>query len=183
MLFVLCGPGGVGKGTVATALLGCTPKLRLSQSWTTRSIRSGESQDAYVFANDFQFKEKIEEGFFVEWASFLGNLYGTPWPHSDVLGCDSHLLLEIDVQGARQIRDRFSDAVIIILVPPSDTELQRRLEKRGDGASHVQARLGLAISEIMAARALGGEEFVNETLAATVDAVSKYMSLKIQACI
>ncbi len=182
MLFILCGPGGVGKGTVASRLIDTVDHLKLSRSWTTRQQRPGEPSDAYVFASDVEFKSKTEEGFFIEWATFLDNSYGTPWPCQDVLGCDRHLLLEIDVQGARQIKEKFADSVIIVLSPPSQQELIRRLEARGDNHDHIKARVKLAQQEIGAAKALGGTEFVNLDLTETVARVGHFIKRCIDDC-
>lgn len=179
---MLCGPGGVGKGTVASRLITSVDNLLLSRSWTTRPRRQGEPEGSYIFATEVEFKTKIEEGYFIEWASFLGNFYGTPKPRDSVLGCESHLLLEIDVQGAQQIKERFSNAVLLLLLPPSQDELLRRLTARGDDLLHVEARIGLSNIEIDLARGLGGTEFVNSDLDVTVHEISGFILDRINDC-
>ncbi|MDA8207849.1 MAG: guanylate kinase [Actinomycetota bacterium] len=173
MIFVLCGPGGVGKGTVASLLCQRNEWLALSRSWTTRKRREGESEDAYVFVDQAHFKAAVEADGFLEWAWFLDNLYGTPLPGHEYVGCDRHILLEIDVQGAAQVRERVPSAVVVVLVPPSDEELMRRLQGRGDDASHVLARMRLADEEIQAAVAIGARRVVNDDLDRTVAEVGQ----------
>ena len=171
MIFVLCGPGGVGKGTVASRLVERIDSLELSRSWTTRMRRDQESESAYTFVDTAQFKSAIDRDQFVEWAWFLDNLYGTPMPDASVYGCSDHLLLEIDVQGAAQIKDRVPGAVIIVLLPPSDEELRDRLRKRGDDERHVEARSILASKEIAAGIELGAIPVVNANLDDAVDEI------------
>lgn len=175
MLFVLCGPGGVGKGTVSTRLVDKVERLDLSRSWTTRNRRDGEDQDAYVFVSFEAFKERIAAEGFLEHAEFLGNLYGTPLPDASYLSGDRDLLLEIEVQGASQVKARFAKCVLILLLPPSMEELERRLIGRGDSDEHVARRLGVARDEIDAARALGATEFINHDLDMTVNEIATFI--------
>jgi len=124
LIFVLIGPGGVGKGTVAERLVARDPGLWLSRSWTTRPQRPGEADDAYVFVDRDAFEAHRAAGGFFESAEFLENLYGTPHPHGP---SGSDVLLEIDVEGARQVLDRRPDATVILLVPPSLEEQEARM--------------------------------------------------------
>ncbi len=144
--------------------------------------RDQESESAYYFVDVAQFKSAIDHGQFVEWAWFLDNLYGTPMPDASVYGCTHHLLLEIDVQGAAQIKDRVPGAVIIVLLPPSEEELRDRLRKRGDDESHVEARSVLAATEIAASVELGAIPVVNVNLDDTVDEIVALMLEIIANC-
>ena len=168
MIVVIAGPGGVGKGTVARALVAQDDQLWLSRSWTTRARRDGEDADAYVFATEEAFDAEIEREGFLEWAKFQGHRYGTPWPSAPD-GDD--VVLEIDTQGAAQVRAREPEALLIFLLPPSFNELRRRLVDRGDRADKVEARLQIAEEEHAAASELGAIEVVNDDLSSCILAV------------
>lgn len=157
---MLIGPGGAGKGTVAERLVARDPRLWLSRSWTTRPRRDGEPADAYVFVDRPAFEERAREGGFLEWAEFLGNLYGTPLPEAPP-GCD--VLLEIDIQGAGQVLERRPDAVVVLLLPPSLEAQRERLVSRGDSPEHVARRLALGEEETrLGARLAGSNLVVND---------------------
>jgi guanylate kinase len=151
-------------------LLDRDPQLWLSRSWTTRARRPGEAEDAYVFVDRATFEQRIAEGGFVEWAEFLGNLYGTPVPEALPGGKD--VVLEIEVQGARQVRAIDPDALCIFITPPSPEEQERRLRGRGDPEEVVQRRLAKAAEEADAAKELDAIEVVNDDLHRCVDEVA-----------
>jgi len=161
-IFVLIGPGGAGKGTVADRLVAREPRLWLSRSWTTRPPRPGElERGAYVFVDRATFEEAVAQGRFLEWAEFLDNLMGTPVPEPPP-GAD--VLLEIDVQGAEQVLARRPDATVILLLPPSPEVQAERLAARGDDEEHVRRRVALGRSEIERGRKIAAHTVVNDDL-------------------
>jgi guanylate kinase len=132
---VVAGPSGVGKGTVVRRVLELVPGLRLSVSVTTRPPRAslGERDGVeYLFVTPEEFEALVLEGGLLEWAELFGRRYGTPraWVE-ETLAAGEDVVLEIDVQGASQIREAMPDAVLIFLDPPSLEELERRLRTRG----------------------------------------------------
>lgn len=178
LTFVLSGPGGVGKGTVVEELLNVVDRLWLSRSWTTRDRRPGEAADAYNFVDRSTFERHIEEDGFLEWVEFLDYLQGTPVP-SPPDGMD--VLLEIDVQGAAQIRAMNPDAVLLFLDAPSVEEQERRLRARGDTDERVAQRLETAIIERKAAVELGCITVVNDDLDSTVAQLHQLITEKRQS--
>lgn len=168
LLIVVSGPGGVGKSTVVDALIERYPELWLSRSWTTREQRPGEAEGAYIFVTREQFEERIEAGGFLEYATFLDNYYGTPTLDGPMT---RDVILEIDVQGARQVLAKDPDAVLIFLQAPDPTEQEARLRRRGDPEHKVEQRLAKAAEERDAGLELGAAVIVNHDIGETVEAM------------
>lgn len=136
------------------------PKLWLSRSWTTRPRREGEAEDAYVFVEKDEFEKAIADDQFLEYAGrTLGHYYGTPRPNPPA-GQD--LVLEIDVQGAEEVRAQHPDASVVLVVPPSREEQERRLRVRGDDEASIQRRLATSEDEEARARAIADLVVVND---------------------
>jgi guanylate kinase len=161
LIFVLSGPGGVGKGTLVSRLLPTVDGVDLSRSWTTRPRRPGEDAGAYVFVDRDQFLARVADGGFLEWTEFPanGHLYGTPVPEERP-GRD--LLLEIEVDGARQVKDLVPDAVLIFVVAPSADDQEARLRNRGDAEEDVQRRLEVGRQETAVGTRLADHIVVND---------------------
>ena len=158
MIFVISGPGGVGKGTVVERLLDADDRLWLSRSWTTRRQRPGEAPDAYVFATREEFEQRIAQGGFLEWVEFLDYLQGSPVPEPP----EGHdVLFEIDVHGARQIRERYPDAVLVFIDAPSRQDQEDRMRSRGDAEDRIAQRIAKADEEVALARELGAQVVIN----------------------
>jgi guanylate kinase len=166
VIIVVSGPGGVGKGTIVRELRRRDPGLWLSRSWTTRAQRPGEADDAYVFVTKDEFQRRIAAGGFLEHTSFLDNLYGTPTPDAPD-GRD--LVLEIEVDGAQQIKRLHPEAVLVFVLPPSREEQERRLRGRGDPSDKVAQRVQKAIEEEPIGLAIADHVVVNDELDRTVD--------------
>lgn len=165
MIIVVSGPGGVGKGTIVAELVRRDPGLLLSRSWTTRERRSGEADDAYVFTDPARFEHLIQADGLLEWTEFLGNYYGTPRPDP---ADPRDLVLEIEVDGAKQVKKVHPDAILIFVLPPSREEQERRLRGRGDPGDKVHARLRKAEEEEPIGRALADHIVVNDDLETTI---------------
>ncbi len=132
ILFIISGPSGVGKGTVREGVLRDIPDLLFSVSVTTRKRRPHEVDGKdYIFIDEVRFKEMIKNNELLEWAVVYGNYYGTPKEFiEDALREKKDVLLEIDIQGARKVREKYPDAVSIFIAPPTLEELTNRLKRR-----------------------------------------------------
>jgi guanylate kinase len=151
--FVVAAPSGTGKTTLCLELRNRDPQLVFSVSHTTRTRRPAERDGVdYHFVSDEEFRRLVSEGAFLEWAVYNGNRYGTSWRAiQGPLAEGLDVLLEIEVQGARQVRERLRDARLIFLLPPSQQALVQRLQGRGtDTAEQVAARLRTAQGELKA---------------------------------
>lgn len=151
MLFIVSGPAGAGKGTICNTLKQLVPGIHLSISATTRSPRRSEQNGIdYVFVSRDQFEKMIADNELLEWAEICGNFYGTPRALIDqLLTGGQDVLLEIDVQGAAQIKEMYPDAIMVFVMAPSLSELEQRLQNRGsDSAETIQNRIALANREL-----------------------------------
>ncbi len=169
--FVITGPSGVGKGTLIRGLLERVPGLELSVSATTRARRPGETDGIdYFFLTAEDFDKRAQEGAFLEHATYSGNRYGTL--RSEVLKrLDRHVpvVLEIEVQGARQVRETLPEAVAVFIAPPSPQDLRERLERRGtDTPEAMEERLRTAQTEL-GAQSEFGHVIVNDEIERATD--------------
>lgn len=169
-LIVVTGPSGVGKGTMTAALLCDVSGVSKSVSVTTRKMREGEEDRVdYFFLTVSQFEEMRNKGEFLEWAEFTGNFYATPsfWVNEQLeKGID--VLLEIEVQGAKQIRKKVEEAILIFISPPSLDELEKRLRMRAtETGDSIAVRLAKATEELNE-RALFDYEVINDNLTQAV---------------
>jgi guanylate kinase len=142
IVYIVSAPSGSGKSTLVARLLQRDPRLKFSISYTTRPPRGAEAEGFnYHFISRAEFERRIAAGEFLEWAQVFGNYYGTHISYLDRArqsGCD--LLLDIDVQGARQLKDRIPDAVTIFILAPSRDILEQRLRARSEDSEQVIAR-------------------------------------------
>lgn len=155
ILFIISAPSGTGKTTLCKQLAANLPGLWHSISYTTRKPRPGEEHGRdYYFVEEPTFQEMIARNDFVEWAHVYGHLYGTPWKSlTEKIDQGVDVLLEIDVQGAMQIKKRFEDSVSIFILPPSMTVLRSRLQTRAsDTPEEIQQRLHKVKEEVWSFR-------------------------------
>ncbi len=174
-LIILTGPSGVGKGTVVKEILGKDKSIWLSISATTREPRDGEKEgENYFFLNQQKFKEMIEQNLFLEWAQFAGNYYGTPLSSvNEKMKEGFTVLLEIEVEGAKQIKEKFPNSISIFLLPPDKEELERRIRNRGtENEEAIKKRLSRANYEISASNQFDFE-LINQNVDETAKRIIK----------
>lgn len=170
-LFVVSGPSGTGKGTLIARLLEEVPDAWLSVSATTRRPRPGEEEGvSYYFLTKEEFLSLAEEGGFLEWAEYSGNCYGTPRASVErEMAAGRQVILEIEVQGALQVREKMPEAHLVFIEPPSLEELERRLRGRGTETDEVvRQRMNTAKVEL-AKKMEYDVRVVNDDLARATD--------------
>lgn len=166
-VIVVSGPSGVGKSTICREVVGRLDNLDLSVSMTTRPPGPGEEDGRdYWFVSKEEFRRRMQEGMLLESAEVFGNMYGTPKDKVDeALKAGRSVVLEIDVQGGRQVKAAYNDAVMVFILPPNDKVLAHRIGQRGrDSEEVVQTRLEGASSEIAAAWQHYDNMVINEDL-------------------
>ena len=178
-VFVITGPSGVGKGTLIARLLEAHPELELSVSATTREPRDGEQDGRdYHFLSPEEFDRRADAGDFLEFATYSGNRYGTL--RSEIerrLDAGHSVVLEIEVQGARQVRAAMPESVQIFIAPPEPAALRERLLDRGkDSAEAIDARLAVAAQELAAK-----DEFAHQVVNDELDRASEELQRVIEA--
>ncbi|MFD2704860.1 MULTISPECIES: guanylate kinase [Salibacterium] len=151
LLIVLSGPAGVGKGTVCRALREQNTDIQYSVSATTRNPREGETHGVnYFFKSKQEFEQMIEEDRLLEWARYVDNYYGTPLDNVlDTISTGQDIILEIEVQGAKKVREKHPEGVYIFLMPPSLAELRSRITERGTETEElINKRMTVAREEL-----------------------------------
>lgn len=176
-LLVISGPSGVGKGTIISQILQDEEGIWKSVSATTRKPRKGEVDGIdYFFLDEQEFQKLVSDDGLLEWAEYAGNCYGTPkLSVQEHLDSGEDVILEIDVQGAFQIKDAFPDAVLVFIEPPSEEELLARLKGRdSEDDNAVAARMKAAKME-MSRKMEYDVRFVNDDLADTVKQIEEFI--------
>ena len=171
LLFIVSAPSGAGKTTLVERLVEQLPRLKMSRSYTSRAARDGETQGVdYNFVTRQRFEEMVASGDFLEWADVFGNLYGTCASDTEhLLAAGEDVVLVIDVQGARKVRQRGIPTTTVFVMPPSFDVLERRLRGRSkDAEVAIQRRLQVAREEV-AAFAEYDYVVVNDELTGAVD--------------
>ena len=177
LLIVVSGPSGTGKGTVCKELLKNHKEISYSVSATTRAPRDGEVDGVnYYFHDKKSFEDMIEKGELLEWAQVYGNYYGTPLkPIREQLAAGNDILLEIDTQGAMNVKEKFPEGIYIYILPPSLSELERRIRGRGSETEESLAgRLGAACAELEIGRQYS-YVVVNEDVSAAAEDIASIL--------
>jgi guanylate kinase len=179
-LIVVSGPSGAGKSTLIKASLQALPELAYSVSATTRAPRPGEVEGRdYIFISREEFERWIEEGRFLEWAEYSGNLYGTPEQKvEEFLDEGKSVILELELQGARQVQTKRPDAVMVFVRAPSLEETRRRLTGRATETEEaLESRLATAVGEVAAADEFDYEVVNEDRERACKDMIEKMESI------
>jgi len=175
VVIVISGPSGVGKSTICREVIKRLGNVHLSVSATTRE-RGGAEADGqdYRFIAEEEFRRQIEQGMFLEHAEVFGNFYGTPLADvEEALAAGKSVILEIDIQGARQVKKVYPDALTIFILPPTPEQLAERITGRGrDADETAQKRLNLAQKEIAEAMGFYDYMVINKDLAEAVEEVA-----------
>ncbi|MBN1972424.1 MAG: guanylate kinase [Sedimentisphaerales bacterium] len=171
-IVIVSGPSGAGKSTICQRVVEMLDEACLSVSVTTRPKSKTEKDGIdYWFISKKEFQDRIDKGLLLEYANVFGNMYGTPKDKVDeILKAGKIIILEIDVQGARQVKAVYPDAIMIFILPPSEKVLAERIANRGrDSSDSVELRLDGANAEIAAARQYYEHMVVNEDLQQAVN--------------
>jgi len=174
-LYIIAGCSGVGKGTLLKMFLEKNPNIKLSVSATTRKPREGEQDGVnYFFVSEEDFKKSVENNEFLEWAQFSGNFYGTKKSFVEkTLAKGIDLILEIEVQGAKQVKEKMPEAISIFIMPPSIEELEARLRGRHtENEDAIQERLHQVSREIEAGKNFD-YKIVNDKLEVAIEQMQK----------
>ncbi|MCD8316524.1 MAG: guanylate kinase [Eggerthellaceae bacterium] len=179
-LFVISGPSGVGKGTIVQKIVDRNPGIWVSRSSTTRGMRPGDVDGhTYDFLDRDTFLRRADNGEFLEWAEYGGNLYGTPRALvEEHLASGDDVILEIEVQGAALIKEQMPEAVLVFIEPPSMDELERRLRKRNTDADEVIKRRMETAKAELARKGEYEKLIVNDELDQAVDELGRYVLSK-----
>lgn len=183
-VIVLSGPSGVGKSTICREAVRRLESVHLSVSLTTRTPGPGEQDGRdYWFVSEQEFQERIERGLLLEYANVFGNLYGTPKDKVDeALEAGQSVILEIDVQGGRQAKAVYPDAVMIFILPPNEQTLADRIGRRGrDSAEVIQKRLDKASAEIASAWQYYNNMVINDNLEHAIEEVIQIIERALDA--
>jgi guanylate kinase len=171
LLIVVSGPSGSGKGTLCNMLRAALPQIYYSISMTTRPARNGETDGVeYYFVSSDEFLERLKAEEFLEWAQVYDHYYGSlRQPVEEALQSGRDVLMELDIQGAQQVKKAFPQAVLIFIVPPSLEELDSRINRRGkDSAETIRKRMNSAPAELKAAQ-LYNYTVVNDEMRCVLD--------------